>query len=140
MLFGSSIGSGFFGCCRSGIKSFEAPPGKRWMLGYFMTDLSNSISASENSAAAQPLSSPAYRPGEVRNPFISPSAPLKIMSYLSNGSMVRLYTAGTEPKLWLGPSQESFAVQRNFQAMFTQGPFGSPLISVRMALRYSPLM
>ena len=65
MLFGSNDGTGFLGCWRSGIRSFEAPPGKRWMLGYFMIDLSKSTSAGENSAAAQPLSSPAYFPGEV---------------------------------------------------------------------------
>ncbi len=65
------------------IRSFEAPPGKRWMLGYFMMDWSKLKSTWEKSPAVQPLSSPAYRPGEVRNPFISPSAPLKIMLYLS---------------------------------------------------------
>ncbi len=68
------------------------------MLGYFMIGLVElQERRSKTVPADQPLSSPAYRPGEVRNPFISPSAPLKIMSYLSNGSMVRLYTAGIEP-------------------------------------------
>src|ERR1017187_1822478 len=119
MFLGSSSGSGFLGFCRFGIMSFDAPPGARWMLGYCMIDSSKSASTMPVSAPAQPLSSPEYRPAEVRNPFISPSAPLKIMSYLSNGSMVRLYRAGTEPRLWLGPSQESFAVQTNFHAMFT---------------------
>src|SRR6516225_2092185 len=139
-LLGSSAGTGFLGCCKSGIKSFEAPPGKRSTLGYLIIVLSKSSSTAEKSAADQPLSSPAYLPGEVFRLFISPSAPLKIMSYLSNGSMVRLYTAGMEPRPWLGPSHESFAVQMNFQAMLSHGSLGSPAISTRMALRYSPLM
>src|SRR5215469_8333493 len=103
------------------------------MFGYFMIVLSKSSRTWENSAAVQPLSSPAYLPGEVFRLFISPSAPLKIMSYLSNGSMLRLYTAGIEPRGWLGPSHESLAVQINFQAIFTQGSFGSPAMSTRMA-------
>jgi hypothetical protein len=36
ILPGSSRGSGLFGCCKSGIKSLEAPPGKRLMFGYLM--------------------------------------------------------------------------------------------------------
>jgi hypothetical protein len=35
--------------------------------------------------------------------------------------MERLYTAGIEPRPCEGPSQESLAVQRNFQAMFNHG-------------------
>ena len=54
--------------------------------------------------------------------------------------MVRLYTAGIEPVFSVGPSQESFAVQMNFQAMFTHGSLGSPPRSVRIAWRYSPLI
>src|SRR5208283_1802304 len=118
---------------------FEAPPGNRLIFLYFMIDWSKSASTTEKSAADHPLSSPAYLPGEVDSARIG-AAPLKIMSYFSYGSMVRLYTAGTEPKPCSGPSQESFAVHRNFQAMFTQGSFGSPAMSTRMPFRYSPLM
>src|SRR5271170_4839535 len=109
------------------------------MLGYFMMVLSKSASTIEYSAAVQPLSSPEYLPGEVDNARIG-AAPLNTMSYFSKGSMVRLYTAGMEPRFWLGPSQESFAVQRNFQAMFTHGSFSSPATSARIPLRYSPLI
>ena len=63
ILLESSAGTGFSGCCRFGIKSFYAPPGKRFMLGYFMIVLSNSSSTTLYSAAAQPLSCPAYFPG-----------------------------------------------------------------------------
>src|SRR5215472_6617560 len=115
MFLGSIAGTGFSGCCRSGTRSSEAPPGNRLMLGYFMMDLSKSTSAWEKSAAVQPLSSPAYLPGEVVITLEGP-APLKIMSYFSYGSMVRLYTAGIEPRSASGPSHESFAVHTNFQA------------------------
>src|SRR5262249_49126024 len=38
-----SNGTGFSGCCKSGIRSVEAPPTYRVMFGYFMIDLSKSI-------------------------------------------------------------------------------------------------
>lgn len=36
MFLGSSSGTGLSGRCRFGIKSLEAPPGNRLMLGHFM--------------------------------------------------------------------------------------------------------
>src|SRR5262249_12202021 len=39
----ASRGNGFLGCWRSGTRSFEAPPGNRWMLGYLMIDWSKSM-------------------------------------------------------------------------------------------------
>ena len=47
VLLGSSAGTGFSGCCRSGIRSFDAPPGKRLMFLYLMIDWSNSKSTPE---------------------------------------------------------------------------------------------
>ena len=67
ILLGSSAGIGFSGCCRFGIKSFEAPPGKALDAGYFMIVWSNSANSTLHSAAAQPLSCPAYFPGEFVN-------------------------------------------------------------------------
>ena len=61
MVFGTFIGSkgnGFFGFCRFGIMSFEAPPGKRFLFGYLMMDLLNSESGMSPSEMAQPLSMP----------------------------------------------------------------------------------
>src|SRR5262249_29859670 len=48
--FISSNGTGFSGCCRSGLQSFEAPPGERLMLGYSAIDLLNSITTGQISA------------------------------------------------------------------------------------------
>ena len=64
-LLGSIAGTGFDGSCRLGRRSFEAPPGKRRIFGYLMIDLSKSISTRWISEKAQPLSCPAYLPGEV---------------------------------------------------------------------------
>src|SRR5262249_54409382 len=44
-LLGSSAGTGLSGRWRFGTRSFDAPPGNRLMLGYLMTDWSNSMSA-----------------------------------------------------------------------------------------------
>ena len=54
-----------------------------------MIDLSNSTITGSISASAQPLSSPEYFPGDVVS-VRAGAAPLKIMSYFSYGSMVRL--------------------------------------------------
>ena len=47
------------------MRSVEAPPTKRRMFGNFMIVLSKSIMTGEISASTQPLSWPAYRPGDV---------------------------------------------------------------------------
>src|SRR5207302_114111 len=44
-------------------------------------------------------------------------APLKTMSYFSNGSMVRQYREPMDPRSCFGPSQVSFAVHVYFHAM-----------------------
>ncbi len=64
-LFGSIAGTGFDGSCRLGRRSVEAPPGTRRMFGYLMIDLSKSITTGSISDRTQPLSWPAYLPGEV---------------------------------------------------------------------------
>src|SRR5215472_10633442 len=73
-----SKGSGLSGCCKSGTKSLEAPPGKRLIFGYFMIDLSKSTITGSSSDNAQPLSWPEYLPRDdvsVR----AGAAPLKVM-------------------------------------------------------------
>src|SRR5271165_5214667 len=82
-------GTGSLGFWRLGIRSVEAPPTKRRTFGNFMTDLSNSIMTGEISAKTQPLSCPAYLPGEACC-TVDGAAPLKVMSYFSYGSIVRL--------------------------------------------------
>ena len=54
-----------------GNQVIRGPPGYRLMLGYLMMVLSKSARAWENRAADQPLSSPAYLPGEVFRPAVS---------------------------------------------------------------------
>ena len=61
----------------------------RWMFGNFMIDLSNSIITGAISASTHPLSCPAYLPGDVDSTDVG-AAPLKVMSYFSYGSIVRL--------------------------------------------------
>src|SRR5215469_12362560 len=101
------------------------------MLGYFKIDLSKSIRTGYINDKDQPLSSPAYFPGDDVSTRAG-SAPLKTMSYFSKGSMVRLYNAPIEPRFASTPSQESFAVYRYFHAMCTQGSLGSPPMSARI--------
>src|SRR5215468_7182644 len=87
----------------------------------------------------QPLSSPPYEPGELLG-IRDDIAPLKTMSYFSKGSIVRLYSDPIEPRFCCGPSHVSFAVHVYFQAMLTHGVTGSPAISTRIALKFSPSM
>src|SRR5208282_6091528 len=102
-------GTGLSGCCRSGFTSVEAPPGNLRMFGYFMIDLSKSRITGSISAKTQPLSWPAYLPGDVVSTRAG-AAPLKVMSYFSYGSIVRLYVAPIAPRFASEPSHESFAV------------------------------
>ena len=78
-----SPGSADSGACRSVLrpKSFQA--------GYLTMDWLNSVRGISNNEMAQPLSMPAYRPGEEVGLRVA-TAPLKVMSYFSNGSIVRL--------------------------------------------------
>lgn len=92
-------------------------------------DLLNSITTGTISAKTQPLSCPAYLPGEAVG-IREDIAPLNTISYFSNGSIVRLYTDPIEPRFCSGPSQVSLAVQRYFHAMLTSG-LGRVLINLR---------
>ena len=84
------MGSGFSGCCRSGTKSVEAPPGKRLMLGYFMIDLSKSrITGSDQRQDPAVVLDPNTFPAMTVSTRAG-AAPLKTMSYFSYGSIVRL--------------------------------------------------
>ena len=61
----------------------------RLMFGNFMIVLSNSTITGSSSASAQPLSCPEYLPGDDVSVRVG-AAPLKVMSYFSYGSIVRL--------------------------------------------------
>src|SRR5437762_10442012 len=65
-------------------------------------------------------------------------APLKTMSYFSNGSMVRQYREPMDPRSCFGPSQVSFAVHVYFHAMWMSSFLGSPPMSKRAAAKFSP--
>ena len=109
-------GQGVIRVLKFGIRSVEAPPGERLMFGNFMTDLSKSRMTGSISASTQPLSWPAYLPGDVVSTRAG-AAPLNVMSYFSYGSIVRLYVAPIAPRFASEPSQESLAVYRYFHAI-----------------------
>ena len=134
----SKRGVGLSGFWRFGSRSVEPPPGLRLILGNSTIDLSKSTITGWRSESAQPLSIPAYLPGDVVNPRVATAA-LKIMSYFSNGSIVRLYSAPMPPELRVGPSQVSFDVKTNFQAMLRSGLLGSSPMSALTAPKDSPL-
>src|SRR5262245_33815634 len=94
----------------------DAPPGMVGILGYFLNVVIVSFMSWVPIPMVQPESPPDQRPCEVpMNPSILGAAPLNVMSYVSAGSMWRLYTAGN-PRSSLGPSQASEAVQVHFHA------------------------
>ena len=84
-----SSGAGLSGCCRLGTKSFEAPPTIALDARVFHDRLVEVEDHRSTNDSAQPLSWPAYLPGDVVM-IRDGAAPLKIMSYFSYGSMVRL--------------------------------------------------
>ena len=111
--FISSNGTGLSGRWRSGLQSFEAPPGTRLIIGVATMDLLNSITTGTISAAIQALSCPAYLPGEAWGRR-SATAPLRATHYRSIIVLAGIASGdlGTFPRSHetLQPSQ--FALRR----------------------------